>query len=166
MAGNSPTFGNQPLGLRAESEGCVVLSPGLSGGCFLPLSRSAGEIPSSEAAQRRKELPYLLPAAGWSRSTVAKYVFFLDAWQSAPTLSYLQNSRSLFLPPLKPPPISPCLHFPPGAYDSWLCSLPLLGRIPRAVSSLSQRCPRPCALRGSVGSHTEAAGVFRSSQEL
>lgn len=55
-------------------------------------------------------------------------------------------------------PISACLHFPPGAYDSWLCSLPLLGRIPRAVSSLSQRCPHPCALRGSVGSRTEAAG--------
>lgn len=29
----------EPLGPRVESKGCVVLSPGLSGGCFLTLSQ-------------------------------------------------------------------------------------------------------------------------------
>lgn len=148
MAGNSPPFGNHwSSGQNPRAVLCCLLDSQEGVSSLSP--RSAGEIPSSEAAQRRKELPHLLPAAGWSRPTVAKYVFFLDAGQSTPTLSYLQNSRSLFLPPLKPPPHFSLPAFPPGAYDSWLCSLPLRDGFPE----LCLRCLSaalflvPCALR-------------------
>lgn len=132
MAGNSPTFGNHwGPGRNPRAVLCCLLDSQEGVSSLSP--RSAGEIPSSEAAQRRKELPHLLPAAGWSRRTAAKYVFFLDVWQSTPTLSCLQNSRSLLLPPLKPPPHFCLPAFPTG-------SLGLLALFSPFAGTDSQSC--------------------------
>lgn len=168
MAGNSPTFGNHwGPGRNPRAVLCCLLDSQEGVSSLSP--RSAGEIPSSEAAQRRKELPHLLPAAGWSRRTAAKYVFFLDVWQSTPTLSCLQNSRSLLLASSQAP--SPFLlacisHREPRTPGS------VLSLCWDGFPELCLRClsavliPVPCVVLWAVVQKRQDMRVFKSSQEL